>query len=70
MALHFECLPTELDTEQVEEYLEMMLDQHDTPSESYFKFVVYSLRFAFKAEEGWTTSGSPCPALSGIRNCR
>jgi site-specific recombinase XerD len=50
MALHFECVPTELDTEQVEEYLEMMLDQHDTPSESYFKFVVYSLRFAFKAE--------------------
>lgn len=50
MALHFECLPTELDSEQVEEYLEMMLDQHDTPSESYFKFVVYSLRFAFRAE--------------------
>jgi len=50
MALHFDCLPTELDSEQVEEYLDMMLDQHDTPSESYFKFVVYSLRFAFKAE--------------------
>lgn len=50
MALHFDCLPTELETEQVEEYLDMMLDQHDTPSESYFKFVVYSLRFAFKAE--------------------
>jgi integrase/recombinase XerD len=50
MALHFECMPTELDMEQIEEYLELMLEQHDTPSESYFKFVVYSLRFAFKAE--------------------
>jgi len=43
-------MPTELDLEQIEEYLDLMLEQHDTPSESYFKFVVYSLRFAFKAE--------------------
>lgn len=50
MALHFECLPVELDQEQIEEYLDLMLEQHDTPSESYFKFVVYSLRFALKAE--------------------
>ena len=69
MALHFECLPTELDAEQVDEYLEQMLDQHDTPSESHFKFVVYSLRFAFKTE-GWIISGSPFRALSMRRSCR
>ncbi|MBK9320803.1 MAG: phage integrase N-terminal SAM-like domain-containing protein [Bacteroidetes bacterium] len=50
MFLYFECLPTDLDMEQIEEYLDLMLEQDDTPSESYFKFVVYSMGFAFKAE--------------------
>lgn len=49
MALYFECVPIELEQEQVEEYLDQLLDQHDTPSESYFKFTVYGLRFALKA---------------------
>lgn len=50
MALHFNCVPTLLAEEQIEEYLDMLLDQHHTPSESYFKFTIFSLRFAFKAE--------------------
>jgi hypothetical protein len=56
MALYFECVPIELEQEQVEEYLDQLLDQHslsrksgNTPSESYFKFTVYGLRFALKA---------------------
>jgi site-specific recombinase XerD len=56
MALYFECVPIELEQEQVEEYLDHLLDQHslsrqsgNTPSESYFKFTVYGLRFALKA---------------------
>ena len=56
MALYFECVPIELEQEQVEEYLDHQLDQHslsrqsgNTLSESYFKFTVYRLRIALKA---------------------
>lgn len=48
MALHFECLPTELDTDQINDYLYLMQQQHNTPSASYFKHVVYGLRFVFR----------------------
>jgi integrase len=48
IALHFGVLPTELDSDQVNDYLYLVQQQHQTPSESYFKFTVYGLRFAFK----------------------
>uniref|UniRef100_UPI004049CD97 tyrosine-type recombinase/integrase n=1 Tax=Fulvivirga sp. TaxID=1931237 RepID=UPI004049CD97 len=48
IALHFGVLPTELDADQVNDYLYLVQQQHQTPSESYFKFTVYGLRFAFK----------------------
>jgi site-specific recombinase XerD len=50
MALHFDCLPTLLDTDQIDDYLYLMQQQHKTPSLSYFKFTVYGLRFAFRIE--------------------
>jgi integrase/recombinase XerD len=50
MALHFECLPTELDPEQVKDYLYMLQQRSQTPSQTYFKHTVYGLRFLLKAE--------------------
>ena len=50
MALHFNELPTGLEEDQIEDYLYLMQQQHDTPSESYFKHTVYGLRFLFRLE--------------------
>lgn len=50
MALHFNELPTGLEDDQIEEYLYLLQQQHDTPSESYFKHTVYGLRFLFRLE--------------------
>jgi site-specific recombinase XerD len=49
ISLHFNCLPTELDDEQIEDYLHSLL-RNSTPSESYFKHTVYGLRFLFRLE--------------------
>jgi len=50
MAIHFQCLPTELDPEQVKDYLYGLQKQSQTPSQSYFKHTVYGLRFLLKTE--------------------
>lgn len=50
MALHFNCLPTELDPDQLNDYLYLVKQEHNTPSNSYFKFTVYSLRYVFRME--------------------
>lgn len=50
MALHFDCLPTMLDTVQINDYLYLLQQQYNTPSLSYFKHTVYGLRFAFRLE--------------------
>lgn len=50
MALHFNMLPTELEEDQIEDYLYLLQQQHNTPSESYFKHTVYGLRFVFRLE--------------------
>ncbi len=50
MALHFSCLPTDLEDDQIEDYLYLLQQQHNTPSESYFKHTVYGLRFLFRLE--------------------
>lgn len=50
MALHFGCLPTELDPEQVQDYLYGLQQRSKTPSQTYFKHTVYGLRFLLKAE--------------------
>jgi site-specific recombinase XerD len=50
MALHFNTLPTELEDDQIEDYLYLLQQQHNTPSESYFKHTVFGLRFVFRLE--------------------
>lgn len=50
MALHFQCLPTELDPEQVKDYLYELQQRSKTPSQTYFKHTVYGLRFLLKTE--------------------
>lgn len=49
MALHFNCDPTGLSLEQVEDYL-LYLKEKATPSQSYFKHTIYGLRFAFRLQ--------------------
>jgi hypothetical protein len=49
MALHFEN-STELDVEQVQEYLFLLSKRSKTPSQTYFKHCVYGLRFLLKSE--------------------
>lgn len=50
MALHFNCLPTLLDPEQVKDYLYELQQRSKTPSQTYFKHTVYGLRFLLKTE--------------------
>jgi integrase/recombinase XerD len=48
--LHFQQLPTDLDAEQVHDYLFMLQNRSKTPSQTYFKHTVYGLRFLLKTE--------------------
>jgi len=50
MALHFGSLPTQLDPEQVKDYLFELQQRSNSPSQSYFKHTVYGLRFLLKTE--------------------
>jgi integrase/recombinase XerD len=50
MALHFKCLPTALSETQINEYLYHLQQQHNTPSETYFKHTIFGLRALFKVE--------------------
>jgi integrase/recombinase XerD len=62
MALHFNCPPTELDDEQIEDYLYLLQQQHNTPSDSYFKHTIYGLRFLFRVE-GLKESAVALPSI-------
>jgi integrase/recombinase XerD len=48
LALHFNQVPTEIDPDQINDYLYLVKQEHNTPSDSYFKFTVYGLRFAYR----------------------
>lgn len=50
IALHYGKIPTELDEEQIHEYLFMLQQRSITPSQTYFKHTVYGLRFLLKSE--------------------
>jgi site-specific recombinase XerD len=50
IALHYGKIPTELDQEQIHEYLYMLQKRSITPSQTYFKHTVYGLRFLLKTE--------------------
>lgn len=45
LALHYDMLPTELDSEQVLDYLHL-IKANGSPSATFFKFTVYGLRYA------------------------
>ena len=47
LALHYNCLPTELDKDQVLDYLHYVKSK-GTPSATFFKFTVYGMRYACK----------------------
>jgi integrase len=48
--LYFGKIPTELDPEQVYDYLFYLQKKSKTPSQTYFKHTVYGLRFLLKSE--------------------
>jgi integrase/recombinase XerD len=48
--LYFGKIPTELDPEQVHDYLFYLQKKSKTPSQTYFKHTVYGLRFLLKSE--------------------
>ena len=51
IALHYHMLPTDLDQDQIEDYLFMLQSREQkTPSASFFKFTVFGLRYLFKIE--------------------
>ena len=50
LALHFGKSPLELDQEQIHEYLFMLQKRSIPPSQTYFKYTVYGLRFLLKTE--------------------
>lgn len=50
ITLHYKCLPTSLDPEQVKDYLYQLQQRSLTPSHTYFKHTIYSLRFLLKCE--------------------
>lgn len=50
ISLYFGKIPTELDPEQVHDYLFYLQKKSKTPSQSYFKHTVYGLRFLLKSE--------------------
>ena len=47
LALHYQLLPTELDNEQVLDYLHLV-KSNGSPSATFFKFTVYGMRYACK----------------------
>lgn len=48
LAIHFNRLPTELEREEIDEYL--YLFKQTNKSETYFKFMIYSLRMLYRIE--------------------
>jgi site-specific recombinase XerD len=50
VSLHFGKIPTELDSEQIQDYLFYLQKKSKSPSQSYFKHTVYGLRFLLKSE--------------------
>lgn len=51
ISLYFNEIPTNLDPEQIKEYLYIKQKESKTPSQTFFKFTVYSLRFLLKSHD-------------------
>lgn len=50
ISLYFGKIPTELDSEQIHDYLFFLQKKSKTPSQTHFKHCVYGLRFLLKSE--------------------
>ena len=50
IALYYNCLPTEMSLDQIEEYLYLAKQSHHGSSDNFFKFLICSLRFVFRME--------------------
>lgn len=61
--MYFQQLPTDLDPEQIQDYLFYLQKKFKTPSQTYFKHTVYGLRFMLKAE-GLEYSHLRLPSIS------
>ncbi len=66
LALHFGKIPTELDPEDIKDYLFELQQRSKTPSQTYFKHTVYGLRFLLKAE-GLPYSFLHLPAIPKVK---
>ena len=66
LALHFGKAPTELDPEDIKDYLFELQKRSKTPSQSYFKHTVYGLRFLLKTE-GLPYSYLHLPAIPKVK---
>jgi len=66
LALHFGKIPTELDPEDIKDYLFELQKRSKTPSQSYFKHTVYGLRFLLKTE-GLPYSYLHLPAIPKVK---
>lgn len=67
IALHYQCLPTILADDQIEDYLEGLILKGPA-SESYFKHTVYSLRYLFRLE-GLNDKRIQLPSIKHDKNC-
>jgi hypothetical protein len=59
VSLQYNCLPTELDLEQIEDYL--LIFKKKGASEADFKLTVYGLRFLFRWESVSALQRIGCP---------
>ena len=66
VALYFGKIPTELDPEDVKDYLFELQQRSKTPSQTYFKHTVFGLRFLLKAE-GLPYSFLHLPAIPKVK---
>lgn len=48
MVNHFECDLLDLEEEQLLDYLHLLKEQNNSPSESFFKHTIYGLRFLYR----------------------
>jgi hypothetical protein len=69
MALHFNTLPSQLDIEQIEEYLLMVKKRNTTSSESFFKHTICGCGFCFVVKVVMLALSSFIP-LNVITNCQ
>lgn len=66
LALHFDRIPTEIDPEEINEYLYFLQKNYQSISDSYFKFTVFGLRFAYKME-GLTNKFVALPKIKKVK---